>query len=52
MTPADLLQLPSVRGKFIFSEFFDKDSIKNLLSLQLEHLFKYVELTEVVEQID
>ena len=36
---ADFLQLPSVRGKLIFSLFHDKDSIKHLLGLQLWHLF-------------
>ena len=33
MTVADLLQLLPVKGKLIFSQFFDKD--KNLLGLQL-----------------
>ena len=28
MTAADLLQLPPVRGKLIFSQFSDKDSMK------------------------
>ena len=41
MTLADLLQLPPVRGKLIFSQFSDKDSVKHLLGLQLWHLFKY-----------
>ena len=50
MTVADLLQLPSVRGKLIFSHFCDKDSLKHLLGFQLWHLFKYAELTEVVRQ--
>ena len=50
MTVADLLQLPPVRGKVIFSQFSDKDSKKHLLGLQLWHLFKYAELTEVVRQ--
>ena len=50
MTVADLLQLPSVRRKLIFSQFPDKDSMKHLLGLQLWHLFKYEELTEVVRQ--
>ena len=36
---ANFLQLPSVRGKLIFSRFCDKDSIKHLLGLQLWHLF-------------
>ena len=35
MTVADLLQLPPVRGKLIISQFFDKDSMKHLLGLQL-----------------
>ena len=48
ITVADLLQLPPVRRKLIFSQFSGKDSIKHLLGLQLWHLFKYVELAEVV----
>lgn len=40
-TAADLLQLPSARGKLIFSHFSDKDSINYLLGLQLWHLFKH-----------
>ena len=52
MTIADLLQLPSIRGKLIFFQFSGKDSTKNLLSLQLQYLFKYAELTEVVRQKD
>ena len=52
MTVADLLQLPPVRGKPIFSQFSDKDSMKHLLGLQLWHLFKYAELTEVARQND
>ena len=52
MTVADLLQLPPVRGKYICSQFSDKDSMKHLLGLQLWHLFKYAELTEVVKQND
>ena len=32
---ADLLQKPPVRGKLIFSQFCDKDSMKHLLGLQL-----------------
>ena len=52
MAVTDLLQLPPVRGKPIFSQFSDKDSIKHLLGLQLWHLFKYAELTEVVRQND
>ena len=50
MTVAGLLQLPPVRGKLIFSQFSDKDCMKHLLGLQLCHLFKYAELTEVVRQ--
>ena len=34
----------------MFSQFFDKDSMEHFLSLQLWHLFKYTELTEVVRQ--
>ena len=47
---ADLLQIPPVRGKFMFSPFCDKDSMKHLLGLKLWHIFKYAELTEVVRQ--
>ena len=50
MTVADLLQLLLVRGNLIFSQFSHKDSMKRLLGLQLWHLFKYRELTEVVRQ--
>ena len=42
---ADLLQLPPVRGKLIFSQFSDKDSMKHVLCFQSWHLFKYSELT-------
>ena len=52
LTVANLLQLPPVRGKLIFSQFSDKDSMKHLLGLQLWHLFQYAELTEVVRQND
>ena len=52
MTLADLLQLPLVRGKLLFSQFSDKDSMKHLLGLQLWHLFQYAELTEVARQKD
>ena len=48
MTIANLLQLPPVREKLIFSQFLDKDSMRHLLRLQLWHLFKYAELTGVV----
>ena len=52
MNVAGLLQLHPVREKLVFSLFSDKDSIKNLLGLQLWHSFKYAELTEVVRQND
>ena len=52
MTVADLLQLPPVRVKRIFSQFFDKDSMEHLLGLQLWHLFQYAELTKVARQYD
>ena len=52
MAVADLLQLPPVRGKLIFFQFCNKDSIKHLLGLQLWHLFKYAELIEIVWQND
>ena len=35
MTIADLFQLPPIRRKLIFFQFSGKDSMKNLLSLQL-----------------
>ena len=43
ITAADLLQLPLIRAKLIFSHFCGKDSIKHLLDLQLWYLFKYAE---------
>ena len=52
MTVSDLLQLPSDRRKLIFSQFFEKDSMKHLLGLQLWHLFEYAGLTEAVRQND
>ena len=52
ITVADLLQLPPVKGKPIFSQFSDKDSMKHLLGLQLWHLLKYGKLTEVVRRND
>ena len=33
MSVANLLELPPVRGKLIFSRFSDKDSMKHLLGL-------------------
>ena len=44
MTVADLVQVPSVRMKLVFSQFSDKNSLKHLLGLQLWHLFKYAEI--------
>ena len=52
MNVADLLQLRPVRGILIFSQFSDKDSLKHLSGLQVWHLFKNAELTEVVRQDD
>ena len=52
MTIPNLLRLPPVRGKLIFSQYSDKDSIKYLLGMQLWHLFYYAELTEVERQKD
>ena len=52
MTVAELLQLPPIRGKLRFCQFSDKDSLKHLLGLQLWHLLKHAELTEVVRQND
>ena len=40
MTITDLLQLPPVRGRFIFSQFSDKDNMKHLSGLQWWYLFK------------
>ena len=50
MTVANFLQVLLFRGKLIFSRFSDKDSMKHLSDLHLWHLFKYVELTEVVRK--
>ena len=47
-TVTELLQLPPFREKLISSQFSDKDSMKHLLGLQLWHLSKNPELTEVV----
>ena len=52
MTVADLLQLPPVRGKVIFSQFSDKDNMKHFLGLLLWHFFKYAELTEIIRHND
>ena len=35
MAVADLLQLPPAKGRLIFLQFSDKDSMKHLLGLQL-----------------
>ena len=35
MAVADLLQLPPAKGRLIFPQFSDKDSMKRLLGLQL-----------------
>ena len=48
MTVSNFPQLPPVRVKVIFSQFLDNDRMKHLSDLQLWHLFKYAELTEVV----
>ena len=50
MTVANFLQLSPARSKLIFSQFSDKHDLKNLLGLQLWHLFKYAELSEVARQ--
>lgn len=52
MTITDLLQLPPVRIKLTFSQFSDLDSMKHILALQLWHLFRYAELSEVVTRND
>ena len=36
VTVADLLQLPPVRGKLIFSRFSDKDSMRHLFGLAIK----------------
>ena len=48
----DYLQLPPVRGGFLFSKFASGSKMNQLLSLQLWHLFKYAELTQVAIQND
>ena len=48
ITVDDFLQLPPVLGKFNFSSFSDKNSMKHSLGLQVWHLFKNAELTECV----
>ena len=50
MTMTDLIEVPLVRGKLIFSQFSGNDRMKHLLGLQLWHLLKYTELTEIVRQ--
>lgn len=50
VTAGDFLQLPPVRAKLAFSQFYDKDSMKHLLAWQLWNLFKYTELTKVGRQ--
>ena len=46
------LQLPPVREKLVFSKISDDDSMKHLIGLKLQHLFKYAELIEVMQQND
>ena len=50
MTMTDLIEVPLVRGKLIFSQFSGNDRMKHFLGLQLWHLLKYTELTEIVRQ--
>ena len=52
MTVADLLNYLQSEEKFIFSQFSDKHSMKQLLGLQLWPLLQYAELTEVLRQND
>ena len=52
MTKAEMLQLPRVRRKLIFSQLSDKDSMKQLLGLQLRHLLKYAELIDAARSND
>ena len=47
MMVADFLHLHPVRWKLIFSKFSNKDSMKHSLGMQLWHLIKYTELTEL-----
>ena len=46
----DFLQLPLVKRKAIYSPLTNNDKLERLLSLQLWHFLKYVELKEVVRQ--
>ena len=38
----------NLKGKLIFSQFSDKDTMEHLLGFNSWHLSKYAELTEVV----
>lgn len=46
------LQLPPVREKLVFSKISDDGSMKHLIGLKLQHLFKYAELIEDAWQND
>ena len=46
----DFLQLPLVRGKPIYACVDEIDKIDRLLSLNLWHMFRFAELTEVMRQ--
>ena len=52
MTVADFLQLPPVRGTFIFQQFSEMDNMKYFIGFQLWHSFKCSELTVVVGEND
>ena len=52
MTVADFLQLLPIRRKLMFSQFSNKNNMKHFIGLQLWHLFKYAELTELVRLND
>ena len=52
MTVADFLQLLPIGRKLMFSQFSNKNNMKNFIGLQLWHLFKYAELTELVRLND
>ena len=52
MTAADLLYLPQVRGNFVYFCNILIKIVKDLLGLQLWHLFKYAELLDVAKQND
>ena len=52
MVIGDYLQLSPVKMRFIFSRFTSRNKVNQLLSLQLRHLLKYAERTELLRQHD